>query len=116
MDKYKIISSIHIFQMPNGNLHISLPLEKNVEIGVNDKDLFIAVLTIFKIPITQDEMIQKLLEQSIELDDPKEFIELLLTNNIIKKYIDIAKIETSLTTKQLSKYDRQIQNFCNFTG
>ncbi len=111
MEKYKLVDTFYVCRNEDGSVHISLPSEKNLEIEKENADIFILAMKLFINPSTVNDLSLALEKNLIDLDNVSEFMELLKDLNIIKPYINITEVNSKLTPKQFSKFDRQIKNF-----
>ena len=119
MGKQYILNEVAYAHLtPSKRLHIALPHEENVMFEEKDSDVILTILNIFKNPATVDDVSTALLDTPYEVDDIASLVQRLFENNVIKEYKDITALDTTLTPKQLAKYDRQLRNYAvlpNFT-
>ncbi|AIC92570.1 HesA/MoeB/ThiF family protein [Bifidobacterium coryneforme] len=114
--QYVLNEVAYVHHNAAGEVCIFLPREENVKFpGVNG-DVILTILDIMCRPHTVGELSKELEKTRYSVDDVDFLVDELVSRNVLKEYSDPACLSTSLTPKQLAKYDRQLLNFAALPG
>ncbi|WP_430611289.1 ThiF family adenylyltransferase [Enterococcus sp. DIV0876] len=113
--RYILNDTLLVFKNEQG-LVLSLPEENSFVIDQNI-DAFIFLLNQFFLPNSFEQAFENAIDNGIDFKDVEEETQcFLIKENLIKSFFVPKEIETSLTNKQLTKYDRQIRHFSSKNG